>query len=75
MQNEEQRASLINSFTVGFNGRLTKPPGSPFTARGRGPFGSEFRPTNPDQMFVSNAHNTAPDSAPSRCTATRRTGR
>jgi hypothetical protein len=32
-------------------------PGSPFKAEGVGPFGSEFRPTNPDQLFVSNAHN------------------
>ena len=26
-------------------------------AQSLGPFGSEFRPTNPDQLFVSNAHN------------------
>jgi len=58
----EVGTSLIDSFTVGFDGRLTKAPGSPFTAQGLGPFGSEFRPTNPDQLFVSNAHNTAPDS-------------
>jgi 6-phosphogluconolactonase len=25
--------------------------------RGLGPFGSQFRPTNPGQLFVSNAHN------------------
>ena len=31
--------------------------GSPFPAQGLGPFGSEFRPTNPNQLFVSNAHN------------------
>ncbi len=49
--------SLIDSFTVGFSGRLTAAPGSPFRAQGLGPFGSEFRPTNPDQLFVSNAHN------------------
>jgi 6-phosphogluconolactonase len=49
--------SQIDSFTVGFDGRLTAAPGSPFTAQGLGPFGSEFRPTNPDQLFVSNAHN------------------
>jgi 6-phosphogluconolactonase (cycloisomerase 2 family) len=49
--------SQIDSFTVGFNGRLTAAPGSPFTAQGVGPFGSQFRPTNPDQLFVSNAHN------------------
>ena len=54
--------SLIDSFTVGFGGRLTAAPGSPFPAQGLGPFGSEFRPTNPDQLFVSNAHNTATDS-------------
>ena len=54
--------SRIDSFTVGSDGRLTAAPGSPFPAQGLGPFGSEFRPTNPDQLFVSNAHNTAPDS-------------
>src|SRR5712691_65 len=51
--------SLIDSFTVGSDGRLTATPGSPFPAQGVGPFGSEFRPTNPDQLFVSNAHNGA----------------
>src|SRR6516164_6895183 len=54
--------SLIDSFTVGFDGRLTAAPGSPFPAQGLGPFGSQFRPTDPDQLFVSNAHNTALDS-------------
>jgi 6-phosphogluconolactonase len=49
--------SVIDSFTVGPDGRLTAAPGSPFKAQGAGPFGSEFRPTNPDQLFVSNAHN------------------
>ncbi len=29
----------------------------PFPAQGLGPFGSEFRPANPHQLFVSNAHN------------------
>jgi 6-phosphogluconolactonase len=48
--------SLIDSFTVGPDGRLTPAPGSPFAAQSPGPFGSEFRPTNPDQLFVSNAH-------------------
>ena len=48
---------MIDSFTVGFGGRLTAAPGSPFPAQGLGPFGSEFRPTNPSQLFVSNAHN------------------
>jgi 6-phosphogluconolactonase len=54
--------SVIDSFTVGAGGRLTAAPGSPFPAQGLGPFGSEFRPANPDQLFVSNAHNTAKDS-------------
>jgi hypothetical protein len=53
----EVGTSQIDSFTVGFGGRLTAAPGSPFQAQGLGPFGSEFRPTNPDQLFVSNAHN------------------
>ena len=49
--------SQIDSFAVGDDGRLAAAPGSPFPAQGLGPFGSEFRPTNPDQLFVSNAHN------------------
>ena len=53
---------MIDSFTVGSGGRLTAAPGSPFPAQGLGPFGSEFRPTNPGQLFVSNAHNIAADS-------------
>jgi 6-phosphogluconolactonase len=51
--------SLIDSFTVGGDGRLTAAAGSPYAAQGVGPFGSEFRPTNPDQLFVSNAHDGA----------------
>ena len=51
--------SLIDSFTVGSDGHLTPAPASPFPAQGLGPFGSEFRPTNPHQLFVSNAHNGA----------------
>jgi 6-phosphogluconolactonase len=49
--------SQIESFSVGFNGLLTAAPGSPLAAQGLGPFGSEFRPTDPFQLFVSNAHN------------------
>ena len=49
--------SEIDSFLVGPSGRLTAAPGSPILAQGLGPFGSEFRPTNPYQLFVSNAHN------------------
>ena len=48
--------SLIDSFTVDDDGLLTAAPGSPFTAQGPGPFGSEFSPTNESQLFVSNAH-------------------
>jgi len=48
--------SLIDSFDVRADGRLLAAPGSPFAAQSIGPFGSEFRPTNPDQLFVSNAH-------------------
>jgi 6-phosphogluconolactonase len=53
--------SLIDSFVVGRDGLLTAAPGSPSPAQGLGPFGSEFRPTNPEQLFVSNAHNVGPD--------------
>jgi len=50
--------STIDSFTVGrSSGLLQAAPHSPIAAQGLGPFGSEFRPTNPDQLFVSNAHN------------------
>jgi 6-phosphogluconolactonase (cycloisomerase 2 family) len=48
--------SLIDSFAVGADGRLSAASGSPFAAQGPGPFGSEFSPTNPTQLFVSNAH-------------------
>jgi 6-phosphogluconolactonase len=53
----EVGTSQVDSFTVGLGGRLTGAPGSPFPAQGLGPFGSEFRPTNANQLFVSNAHN------------------
>lgn len=49
-------SSLIDSFRVGRTGRLEAAPGSPYLAQGPGPFGSEFSPTNPSQLFVSNAH-------------------
>lgn len=49
--------SEIDSFTIDYSGRAVAAPGSPFPAQGLGPFGSEFRPTEPDQLFVSNAHN------------------
>src|SRR5262249_45421761 len=49
-------SSQIDSFSVGSDGRLTQAAGSPFSAQAAGPFGSGFRPTNPSQLFVSNAH-------------------
>ena len=48
--------SLIDSFTVRLDGRLVAAPGSPFTGQGLGQIGAEFRPTNPSQLYVSNAH-------------------
>ena len=48
--------SQIDSFTIDWRGGLHAAPGSPFAAQGPGPFGSEFSPVNPDQVFVSNAH-------------------
>ena len=57
--------SLIDSFTVGQDGRLTAAPGSPYDAQafspaqGWGQLGSEFNPTNPDELFVSDAHTAA----------------
>jgi 6-phosphogluconolactonase (cycloisomerase 2 family) len=51
--------SLIDSFRVRRDGRLAAAPNSPIPAQGLGPFGSEFGPTNPNQLFVSNAHDGA----------------
>ena len=48
--------SSIASFHVRRDGLLVPAPGSPIAAQAAGPFGSEFRPTNPSQLFVSNAH-------------------
>ncbi|HEX3977548.1 MAG TPA: beta-propeller fold lactonase family protein [Solirubrobacteraceae bacterium] len=48
--------SQIDSFTIDRRGGLHPAAGSPFAAQGPGPFGSEFSPINPDQVFVSNAH-------------------
>jgi 6-phosphogluconolactonase len=47
---------LIDSFSVGSDGLLTAAPTSPFAAQAAGPFGSEFNPADPSQLFVSNAH-------------------
>jgi 6-phosphogluconolactonase len=48
--------SQIASFDVRA-GRLVAAPGSPYPGQGLGQIGAEFRPTNPEQLFVSNAHN------------------
>ena len=52
----EVGTSVIDSFVVGAGGLLTAAPGSPLAAQGPGPFGSEFRPTDPTQLFGANAH-------------------
>ncbi len=57
----EVASSLIDSFRVDHLGYLQTAPGSPYAAQGLGPFGSAFRPTNTDQLFVSNAHNVGDD--------------
>lgn len=51
--------SFIDSFRVGFFGQLIPAADSPIPAQRIGPFGSAFRPTNPRQLFVSNAHDGA----------------
>ncbi len=62
--------SEIDSFYVLPDGLLTVAPGSPFDAQafspaqGWGQLGSEFSPTNPDQLFVSDAHTAAGGPAP-----------
>ena len=50
-------SSVINSYRVNWNGTLIAAPGSPYPGQGLGAFGSEFSPTNPNQLFVSNPHN------------------
>ena len=50
--------SQIDTFAcVGRSGLLAAAPGSPSPAQWLGPYGSEIRPTNPQKLFVSNAHN------------------
>jgi len=51
--------SLIDSFLVLPGGYLLRALGSPITGQGLGQLGSEFSPTHPWQLFVSNAHNGA----------------
>jgi 6-phosphogluconolactonase (cycloisomerase 2 family) len=48
--------SQIDSFAIDHQGRLRAASGSPFAAQGFGPFGSEFSPTRPGRLYVSNAH-------------------
>ena len=48
--------SYLDGFAIGRDGRLTPATGSPYAAQRIGPFGSTFSPTNPDLLFVSNAH-------------------
>ena len=48
--------SEIDSFVVVL-GHLIPAQGSPFTGQGLGQLGSEFSPTHPSQLYVSNAHN------------------
>jgi hypothetical protein len=48
--------SFLDSFLVNEDGTLSAAPGSPFPAQAIGPFGSVFSPTDPTQLYVSNAH-------------------
>lgn len=48
--------SQIDSFLVGEDGILTPAEGSPVIPQAVGPFGSTFSPTNPDTLYVTNAH-------------------
>jgi 6-phosphogluconolactonase len=50
----EVASGLIDSFSLNAQGALGADAQVP--AQGAGPFGSAFRPTDPDQLFVSNAH-------------------
>ncbi len=62
---------LIDSFVVGHDGHLTPAAGSPFAAQAAGPFGSEFSPTNPRHLYVSNAHGGAGNGSVSAFTVSR----
>jgi 6-phosphogluconolactonase (cycloisomerase 2 family) len=63
--------SLLDSFTVDSNGLLHPAAGSPFpTQTGYfGPFGSKFSPSEPDNLYVSNAHNSIGGAAPGTVSA------
>ena len=47
---------LIDSFMVGADGRLHAGRRLAVPGQAAGPFGSEFSPTDPHQLYVSNAH-------------------
>lgn len=49
-------SSQIVSYAVGADGFLTAAADSPVSAQATGPFGSEFNPADPSQLFVTNAH-------------------
>jgi 6-phosphogluconolactonase (cycloisomerase 2 family) len=63
--------SLIDSFVVTPRGIFVPAGGSPFAnpAGFYGPFGSQFRPTNAHQLFVSNAHDASGGGAPGTVSA------
>src|SRR5262245_30363175 len=63
--------SLIDSFAIGTDGLLTAAPGSPFEHQTDvfGQFGSEFNPTDPAHLFISNAHTAANGPAPGSVSA------
>ncbi len=48
--------SVIYSYSISHHGLLTAASSSPVPAEGPGPFGSDFSPVHPSQLFVSNAH-------------------
>jgi 6-phosphogluconolactonase (cycloisomerase 2 family) len=48
--------SATASYSVNDDGELTAAAGSPFHVKNAGTIGAEFRPTNPAQLFISNAH-------------------
>lgn len=56
-----ENTSLIDSFTPGPNGTFVPATGSPFNnpTGYYGPFGSQFNPASPDQLYISNAHTMA----------------
>ncbi len=48
--------SAIDSFAVGADGKLTPAAPSPNKGQAVGPFGSQFSPTSPTTLYVTNAH-------------------